>query len=140
MVKLPWIFPGIRQPNFYLPKIEPTIPTSISPRVIYTLVYVSVFYIFIGGVYDLIQSPIAIGADSAGNPVLVYTNALERQFLIEGIVAGLLMFLGALGLFLLKEAPSNPHDTDRANMLVALGMASIFIAWLALENMIQQKL
>ena len=140
MVKVKWIFPGLRQPSFYLPKIEPTIPTTVSPKVIYTLVYVSVFYIFIGGVYDLIQSPIAIGADRSGNPVLVYTGALERQFLIEGIVAGILMFIGALGLYLLKEAPSNPHDTDRANMYFALGFASIIIAWLALENLIGQKI
>lgn len=138
MAKVKWIFVGFNKPNFNLPKIEPVIPTTISPRVVYTLVYISVFYIFIGGVYDLIQDPVAIGADQNGNPVLI-ANRNGQQFLIEGIVAGMLMFLGAIGLYLLKEAPSNPHDTGRATMMMTLSIVILFVTFVSLERMMNFK-
>lgn len=139
MSKLPWVVPGFRRPKFIFYRIKFTIPTSIDSRIIFFLVYVSIFYIYIGGVYNLLEDPIAIASDAQNNPVLV-AEGLDRQFIIEGVVAGMLMFAGFFGFLLLKEATADPYNTNRANSYLLGGFVLIFFAFLALSNMYGEKL
>ncbi len=136
-LKLPWI-PGLYRPNFIFYKLKFSIPTRIPISVVYFAIFASVFYIFAGGVYDLVEKPFARGADSEGNPVLLWPDQ-DRQFLIEGIVAALVMFLGAGGLYLISQATTDPHNPSRATYFQALGFIVIIVAFITLQSMFNTK-
>lgn len=135
---LPWI-PGLHRPNFMFYRIKIAIPTSIPNSVIFALIFFSVFYIYVGGVYDLVEQPFARGTDQGGRPVLLYEGQ-DRQFLIEGLVAGILMFVGAIGLYILHQATSDPHNPGRAGTYQLVGIILLFLAFLILQNMYCAKI
>ncbi len=137
MNKVPWVFPA-PQPKFVLPRLKFTIPTTVPTNLIFFLVYVGVFYVFIGGVYDLVNNPIAIGV--VGNtPLLISNQGVGSQFLLEGIVGGLVMFLGSFGLYLIRQASSNPHDTENANRLFILGVLTLLLSIIFIYSMYMAK-
>ena len=137
-LQLPWI-PGMKRPNFMFYRLKVTIPTEIPSSVIFALIYLSMLYIFSGGVYDLVEEPFARGSDSQGNPVLLYSDQ-DRQFLLEGIVAGVIMFLGATGLYLLSQATTDPHNPNRATTYQTLGVILLVLSFLILQTMFNCKL
>ncbi|MHA2097565.1 MAG: hypothetical protein ACW99A_02675 [Candidatus Kariarchaeaceae archaeon] len=136
-VKLPWI-PGFYRPNFIFYKLKISIPTRIPSSFIYFAIFASIFYIFAGGVYDLVEDPFARGSDSEGNPILIWPDQ-DRQFLIEGVVAAMVMFMGAGGLYLLNQATSDPHNPSRATYMQAMGIGMIIVAFITLQSMFNQK-
>lgn len=136
-LKLPWI-PGLQRPNFIFYRIRFSLPTKIPPALIYGLIYLSILYIYAGGVYDLVEKPFARGADAQGNPVLIWPDQ-DRQFLIEGIVAGIIMFLGAAGLYMLNQATADPHNPNRATTYQTIGAVLIVIAFIILQSMYKTK-
>lgn len=136
MTSLPWVVP-LRRPKFTFYRIKVTIPTSIPTQYIYALIYLSLFYIYIGGVYNLLENTPAIGSDGT-NPVLIYAR-LDAQYILEGIVAGLIMFAGAFGLYLLREASSDPYNPDRANAFIIYGVILLITAFVMLNNMLAKK-
>jgi hypothetical protein len=89
-------------------------------------------------VYNLVKDPFARGADSQGNPVLIFTDQ-DRQFAIEGYVAGIVMFMGALGLYFLSQATADPHNPNRATSYQTIGVVMIIIAFLILQSMYNCK-
>ncbi len=136
--RLPWI-PGLKRPNFVFYRIRFAIPTSVSPNLIYFLLFLSIFYIYIGGVYDIIsENVIAFSSDKSGNPVLFYPGQ-DRQYIIEGIVAGLVMFMGALGLYFMHIATNEPHNTTRAMFYQSAGIFLVFMAFIILQLMFKCK-
>ncbi len=137
-VQLPWI-PGIERPKFVFYRIKITIPTRIPPSLVYGLVFLSILYIYAGGVYDLVEEPFARGSDAQGNPILLLTDQ-DRQFLIEGVVAGVVMFLGAGGLYMIAEAATDPHNPDRATTYQGIGVILLLFAFLVLQSMFNCKL
>lgn len=134
---LPWV-PGLRKPKFVFYKIRFSIPRSIPVTYIYLIIYLSILYIYSGGVYDLVEKPFARGADSQGNPVLVWPDQ-DRQFLIEGIVAGIIMFMGAAGLFLISQATTDPHNPGRASAFQTMGAMLLILAFILLQSMYNIK-
>ena len=137
-VTLPWI-PGLTRPKFVFYKIRIAIPTRIPPSLIYGLIYLSILYIYAGGVYDLVEEPFARGSGPNGDPILILADQ-DRQFLIEGIVAGVVMFMGAAGLYLIGEAATDPHKPDRATAYQAMGIILIVLAFLILQSMYNCKI
>jgi hypothetical protein len=138
MNKLPWVVPGLRQPRFVFYRIKLTIPTSVPPQLIFFLVFASVFYIYIGGVYNVLLNPIAIASDAQNNPVLI-ARGIDTQFIIEGVVAGILMFAGAFGLYLLKEASADPYNINRANSYLVGGVIVVMLSFLLLTSIMNTK-
>ncbi len=136
-IRLPWI-PGFQRPNFIFYRIRVSIPTKIPPALIYGLIYLSILYVYVGGVYDLVEEPYARGSDAQGNPVLIWPDQ-DRQFMIEGIVAGLVMFLGAAGLYMLSQATTDPHNPNRATTYQTIGAVMIALAFIILQSMYKTK-
>jgi len=136
-IKLPWI-PGFQRPNFIFYRIRVSIPTTIPSSFIYAAVFLGVLYIFSGGVYDLVEKPFARGADSNGNPILIWPDQ-DRQFMIEGFVAGIIMFLGAGGLFMISQATADPHNPSRATTFQTIGGVLVVLAFIILQSMYKTK-
>lgn len=137
MTKVPWVF-VVRKPKFSFSKIKMSFPTSVPNWVIYSLIYISVFYIYIGGVYNVLNNPIAFASDAQNNIALI-AKGVDRQFLLEGVVAGLLMFLGAFGLYLTKEAAKDYNDTTRFYYRAIPGWIIVFVAFFSISAMMGAK-
>ncbi|MCY3411428.1 MAG: hypothetical protein INQ03_07325 [Candidatus Heimdallarchaeota archaeon] len=137
---LPWVaIPGVKRPQFVFNKIKFVLPTRIPSNFIFLAIFLSILYIYIGGVYNLVEDPLAFGGGEDGNPILIYPSQ-DRQFLIEGLVAGLVMMMGALGLYLINSATNDPHDTSRAVSYQTFGVILIVIAFFILNNMYNCKI
>ncbi|MCK4895921.1 MAG: hypothetical protein KAS47_03880 [Candidatus Heimdallarchaeota archaeon] len=126
--KLPWVFPGIRRPNFSLHQISIRIPTRIPRSVLYILIYAIVFYIFAGGAYDIVNRETLISIGSDGNsPVFIAPNQ-HAQYLIEGIVAGFVFSFAAASLYLFEHATKYAFDVNTAQK-VELIATVLVIVW-----------
>ena len=139
MVKLPWVIPGIRRPNFRFYRLTFTLPREVPTKLFVLTLFLAIFYIYMGGVYDVVEKPLTIGSDQKGNPLLFYPGGIDRQFLLEGIVAALLMFVGFIGLYLMDSATHDPHDPNRAYKYMTVGSVLIVLAMIVLQRMIDLK-
>ena len=137
-MKLPWLIPGIRRPNFRLYRIKIGYPTELPANFALYIILLGVLFIYSGGMYDLVEKPISIGSDQYGEPSLI-SQSLDRQFMLEGIVAAIFMFFGALGLYLMDYATGDPHNVRSASTLQALGIVISFISFLTLILMLEIK-
>jgi len=137
---LPWILP-LKKPNFYFPKIRvgiPTIPDWVLPGGI----FVGLFYIFSGGVYLLVTGNVpAYYYPANGTIQLIYNRecTVSKQYLMEGIVAAMLISMGSLGLYLVNKATDDPHNPNRAFMYQFIGSILLLISILIIENMMHIK-
>lgn len=144
--KVPWLIP-LRRPNFYFPRIvlgKPKIPNWV----IYVAVFTSIFYVFSGGVYNLVEDNIPAYGFENGEIELIFNrykgkgscySNLDHQYLVEGIVAGLMVFMGSFGLYILNQATRDPHDIRKAENYQMFGLILIILAFLILSSMMSDK-
>ena len=145
--RLPWVFP-FQRPNFYLPRLKIGIPLHSPPSWLITLLVMLVlFYIFSGGVYNQLKSPIAYFRSDEGVN-LIYQRVTGRgacagntphQYAYEGLVAGMLILLGTIGLYSLYFASRDPHKPERAFNYQVIGVICVIIAVFIVENMMDIK-
>ena len=137
-MKLPWVFgKTIREPSFHFQKVKLRAPTEVPMGLLYFLVLASVFYIFIGGVYDVVQTPESIGG--AFQPE-IFLKALDQQYVLEGLIAGFVMFLGAFGLYLTHYASNFSTDLRRSTTVLVIGILMFVIAALTLNAFFNAKI
>ena len=133
--------PVVRRPDYQLRFVKFSAPTSIPVELIIAVVFIGLFFIYIGGFYDLAQNNIvAFGSDSSGDPLVIYPYQLDEQFLVEGMAAGLLMFIGAGGFFLIYYATQYAYSPRNSIILLVLGIGVVVICWIAVMWMLSIKL
>ena len=125
--KLPWIFPGIRRPNFSLHQVSIRIPTRIPRSVIYILVYAIIFYIFAGGAYDLVNKDNLISIGSTGTAPVFINPYQHSQYLIEGLVAGFVFSFAAASLYLFEHATKYAFDVNTAQKIELIAGVLVII-------------
>jgi hypothetical protein len=129
VLELPFQF--VRVPNLKL-----RIPTisQPSPMLMFVLVFLSYFLVISGLIYDVIVEPPSIGsvqdeATGAVRPVVFLQYRVNGQYIIEGLSAGLLFCVGALGFILLDRA-NQKHTAERNRFLLILaGLIFTVIAY-----------
>jgi hypothetical protein len=140
--KTPWVFgnslrkPKINFPDIKLPKLEMPIPGK-SLAII--LVFASLYLLQTGIIYLIYTEPPALGADSNGNAVFLY-QSINDSFIIEGIVASILMFLCSFGFIFLYQASKHVYNKKIAIQYLVVGIILILIAFATLQAFIQYKL
>ncbi len=125
--KLPWVMRSIRLPYINFPDFKGRnfdIPTP-SRNILLGLVYIFLFWLMMGGVYLMIPNsagrlPIAVGADSDGAPLWIYPSITDA-FVIESIVAGAIIFIGAIGFIILYQSTKHIYNTRYARILITVG-------------------
>lgn len=133
--------PIVRRPDYQLRFVKFSAPTSIPVELIIAVVFLGLFFIYMGGFYDLAQTEIsAFGSDQAGNPLVIYPSQLDSQFLVEGMAAGLLMFIGGGGFFLVYYSTQYAYSPRNATILLVVGIGIVAIAWVAIMYMLLTKM
>ncbi|MCG3221252.1 MAG: hypothetical protein H7641_07720 [Candidatus Heimdallarchaeota archaeon] len=138
--KLPWVFPGIRRPNFSLHQISIRIPTRIPRSVLYIVIYGIIFYIFSGGAYDIVNQENLVSIGQRGNAPLFLAPSLHAQYLIEGIVAGFVFAFAALSLYLFDHATRYAFDVSTAQKVELIATVLIVIWYVAILLLYNAKL
>ena len=133
--------PIVRRPDYQLRFIKLRAPTSIPVELIIAVVFIGLFFIYMGGFYDLAQDNLsAFGSDQQGNPMVIYPSQLDSQFLVEGMAAGLLMFIGGGGFFLLYYSTQYAYSPKNATVLLVVGIGIVALAWVAIMYMLLTKM
>ena len=142
--KMPWVLNSIRIPYIDFPDFKGRnldIPTP-SRNILLGAIYIFLFWLMMGGVYLMIpnssgNTPIALGADQQGNPVWIYPSITDA-FVIESIIAGAVIFIGAIGFLTLYQSTKHIYNTRYARMLIAVGFALATIMFVILQYIIIQ--
>ena len=121
-----------RRPTFELPHRAPQN---------YLLAFLLLFTIFLlaGGIYNLTENPQPMGYTQQTGFLPVYT-ALNEQFLLESLAAGIFIAIGAAGLFLIRFATRYAYDTRYATSLLLVGCILIGAGFMGAFIMLERKI
>ena len=125
--------------SFSMNKFYRTITTSKpSNLLIPTLVIAFSVFLFAGGVYDLIQKPLA--AVYYNNQFLFLNPYLSEQFVSDSIIAAMLYSLGVIGLLVTYQSTRYVYKPRQAYMMLLIGLSLTILAYVAVEAAIHLKL
>ena len=82
--------------------------------------YVFLFYLVMGGIYIFIREPSSMGGDAQGNAMFLYPSTHDA-FIIESIVASILIFLAGGGFLLIFNSTKHSFNYNYAIKLLILG-------------------
>ena len=139
--KTPWIFgkkikkPKIVYPEIKLPRMDMPLPAR---SLVIIVIYIALFLLQMGIVYIIYRTPLAIGATSDGDPVIIYPD-IQDAFIIESIVASIFIFLCSLGFVMLYQASKYVYNKKIATRILVIGIVLIVAAFFALQAMIAEK-
>ena len=139
--KTPWIFgnsirkPKIHFPKFRIPRISLPMPArSLSIIVILTILFV----LQTGVVYLIVREPPALGSNSAGEPIFIFQD-LHESFILEGIVASILIIFSSMGFVFLYQASKYVYNKKMAVWILTIGIFMILISFVLLQYLLGVK-
>ncbi len=140
--RTPWIFgnslrkPKINYPRLKLPRISFPMPSrSLSVITILLILFV----LQTGVVYFLVRDPPALGSNSAGDPIFIYNN-IHESFIIEGIVASILILFCSIGFIALFQASKYVYNKKMAVSILVIGLMMIITSFILLQYMLSVKM
>jgi len=138
----PWIFGDtFRKPKINFPRFSSRrgldLP-SPSKNLGLILIYIVLFVLQTGVLYIIYRSPPAVGATQEGNPIFLYPS-VNDQFIIEGIIASIVIFLSSIGYLFLYQASKYVYDRNTAIKILAIGFILILMSFVILQLMLGTK-
>ena len=134
----------IRKPKIRLSKPRFKLPKAPSKTFWYVLSLFIIYFCLAGGVYDIVKQPISVGVGHSGNPVVFFTSSLgggiDKQFIVEGLIGSLLMFLGFLGFLAIYESSKHIYMPNYAYALLISGVIMVFAAFAGLQGLMAIKI
>ena len=121
--------PLVRRPDYRLRRLKIRIPRSIPASLIIVMMLMGVFFIYIGGFYFLTHDEVLpFGTDpETGEPEVIFKDVHE-QFIFEGIAAGILMYIGAGGMYLIHKSTSFAYSPRQATTYLLIGIGLVTLA------------
>lgn len=139
--KTPWILgnalrkPKVNFPRFRLPRLSLPMPSrSISIIGIFVILFV----LQTGIAYLIVREPPALGATQQGDPIFIITD-INEAFIIESIVASILILLCSTGFVFLYQASKYVYNRKMAISILTIGILTIIITFIALQYIIAVK-
>lgn len=140
--KTPWIFgEAVRKPKIKFPNINARRTTDLpSPSKNFglILIFIILFVLQTGVLYIIYRSPPAVGATQEGEPIFLYPS-IHDQFIIEGIIASIVIFLSSTGYLFLYQASKYVYDRGTAIKILAIGFILIIVSFVVLQLMLGIK-
>jgi len=116
-------------------KISTAKPSSF---VISLIVIAYAVFLFGGGLYTLISSPIP--AFYTGRGFLFIYPDLGQQFISDSVIAIMLYGMGFAGLLAFYQSTKYAYKPRQAYMMLVIGVTLLLLAYIFLEDAIQIKL
>jgi hypothetical protein len=95
-------------------------------------------FLFAGGIYDLIQKPLA--AVYYNNAFLFLNPYLTEQFISDSVLAAIIYSMGVIGLIVVYQSTRYIYKPRQAYMMLIIGLALALMAYIFLQLAIQVKL
>jgi len=92
-----------------------------------------------GGVYDILEGPIALLPQTSGFLVF-YPYDLSEQFLNESITVMVLYFIGVVGFLLMYQSTQYAYRPRQAFILLLIGGTLVALAYLGCEYSLGLKI
>ncbi|WP_457558113.1 hypothetical protein [Candidatus Harpocratesius sp.] len=139
--KLPWILgPKIRIPKVNYPVYQDSkmnLPTPGRSFILLTI-YLALFWLMMGGIYISIRNPIPLGSSGDKSVMWLYPSTSEA-FIIESVVAAVLMFIGGTGFLILYNSTKHAYNYSYSLKLLIIGIVCIVFSFAMLQYMIAVK-
>jgi hypothetical protein len=119
----------------WLNRISTTRPSSF---VISTIIIAYAIFLFGGGLYTIISSPIP--AFFTGKSYIFIYPELGRQFISDSIIAVMLYAIGFAGLLTVYQSTKYAYKPRQAYMMLVVGVTLLLLAYIFLEDAIQIKI
>ncbi len=116
-----------------------TIPKSSTKNLVKALIFGLIYFQFTGGFYNVLEKPRSYGLNENNDVILIYPRYIEHQFLLEGIIAGTLIYIGFVGLLLLEKASQDPHDPSKAQQYLVISIFILYFVVIVLNNWLSIK-
>ncbi|MHA1985054.1 MAG: hypothetical protein ACW98D_00295 [Promethearchaeota archaeon] len=139
--KTPWILGrALRKPKINFPKLRlPQVSLPMPSRALGLIAVFAILFVLQTGVaYLLVRDPPALGALQDGTPIFIFTGVNEA-FIIESIVASILIILSSVGFILLYQASKYVYNRKMAATILAIGILTIITTFIALQFIIAVK-
>jgi hypothetical protein len=141
--RTPWIFgnslkkPKINFPKMRLPRVSLPMPSRTLTII---AILIILFVLQTGVVYLLVRDPPALGSTGGADPQPVFIlQDLHESFIIEGIVASILIFFCSMGFILLYQASKYVYNKKMAISILVIGATMIMITFILLQYIIAVK-
>jgi hypothetical protein len=112
--------------------------TSPSSSVISLIVVAYAIFLFGGGLYTIISSPLP--AFYTGRGFIFLYPELGAQFIADTVIAVMLYAFGFVGLLAVYQSTKYAYKPRQAYMMLVLGVALLLVAYIFLEDAILIKL
>ena len=116
-------------------KISTTKPSSL---VITIIVIAYSIFLFSGGIYTLVSSPLP--AYYTGSTFIFLYPDLSYQFISDSIIAAMLYAIGFVGLLAVYQSTKYAYKPRQAYMMMVIGVTLLLLAYIFLEDAILIKL
>ncbi|MBY8989500.1 MAG: hypothetical protein KGD58_02000 [Candidatus Lokiarchaeota archaeon] len=139
--KTPWLFGrAFRKPKLSFPKFKlPRLSLPMPSRAISMIgIFIVLFVLQTGVAYLLVREPPALGANQQGDPIFILTD-INEAFIIESIVASILIILCSTGFVFLYQASKYVYNRKMAATALIIGVLTIIISFIALQYIIAIK-
>jgi len=107
------------------------------------IISVSAVFLFGGGLYTVIMHPI-IYAYYSNRFYFIFSRSLGgtigEQFGAESIISNALYMIGLIGLLVIYQSTKYAYKPRQAYMMLIIGVALLFIAYIFLEDVMNIKL
>jgi hypothetical protein len=116
-------------------KISTTKPSSL---VVSIVVIAYAIFLFGGGLYTIISSPLP--AFYTGRGFIFLYPELGRQFIADTVISGMLYAIGFAGLLAIYQSTKYAYKPRQAYMMLVIGVTLLLLAYIFLEDAILIKL
>lgn len=128
------------------PEMKMKVPSIQRPssQLVFAGLFLVYFMVFSGIVFDLINEPPSIGQrrDQNGNirPEVILPHRLNAQYIMEGLTAGLVYAMGAVGCLFLYFTSSHSTSGRSFYFFGIVGIICVFLSYNFLALLIRIKL
>ncbi len=126
----------LAKPRYRFPKrAQKIVKNRKMTLMIVTLAYT--FFILMGGIFDIVNKVPFVGYTRQGFTVVF--QSLNRQFVAEGFIAAFMIFLAALGLWLIEASVKYLEEPQRGMIYSVVGLLLVIFAIAIIEYMMSIK-
>ena len=101
-------------------------------------IFIVLFVLQTGIAYLIVREPPALGANQQGDALFIF-NDIHEAFIIESLVASILIILCSTGFILLYQASKYVYNRKMAAYILSIGVLMIIITFIALQYIIAVK-
>ena len=109
-----------------------------SKWILFAVILVVYYFVVSGGMFVISYETQPV--IDTGQGILALYPGLHRQLLIEGIVGGVLFFVGFAGFFIMYQSTRNIYRPRYSQMMLTIGLVMILVSFFACQWLINEKL